>query len=190
LSIQQGVVSKVLDRKFGNRTFYSMALRGVDGFFGTGAKRPPSEGSYVRFNSTTNAKGYPEVDGLIEVVPEGEAGPASSVSQVAQSSKGSGGLSKDQYWSNKEARDIVNDRLREVGASRNTAISLIDLAIRNEVIKLPAAAKREGFIWELLDKYTNKLMGKEVVENTPTEKGYDVVKEAAGPDVGDGDNWN
>jgi len=186
--MQQGVVSKIFENKFGNKTFYSFGLKGVQGSFGTGVKRPPREGTYVRFHDATNSRGYKEVDGPIEIVPEGEVAPASSASQVASESSNAGGLTKDQYWSNKEARDVANDRLRELGASRNTAISFIDLALRNEVIKLPAAAKREEFLWTLLDKYTSRLMGKEETKKEEVKETKEI--ESAGPDVGDGDNWN
>lgn len=184
--MQQGIVQKILEKPFNGKTFYSLALKGVDGFFGTGMKRPPREGTYIRFHDKTNSRGYKEVDGPIEVVPEQEAAPAESVSGVATTSAKSGGGGQSAYWDRKEARDIANDANRELGASRNTAIALIDLALKNEVFKLPAAAKREEFLWNLLDKYTKKLMGKEEEEATKPEK----EPEAAGPDVGDGDNWN
>lgn len=182
----QGVVSKIIEKPFGNKTFYSFGLKGVDGFFGTGMKRPPKEGVYVKFNSKNNSRGYPEVDGSIEIVADQVAGPTESVANTvgAQASKaGAGGQSA--YWDRKEARDIANDSARELGASRNTAISLIDLALKNEVFKLPAAAKREEFLWTVLEKYTNRLMGR-------SEAPVETVKEPeqAGPDVGDGDTWN
>lgn len=188
--MQQGIVQKILEKPFNGKTFYSLALKGVDGFFGTGMKRPPREGTYIRFHDKTNSRGYKEVDGLIEIVPEQEAAPAESVvsgtGTSTKTSNQSGDGGKSAYWAGKEARDITNDANRELGASRNTAIALIDLALKNEVFKLPAAAKREEFLWNLLDKYTKKLMGKEEEEATKPEK----EPEAAGPDVGDGDNWN
>lgn len=157
----QGVISKVFDKPFGNKTFYSFGLKGVDGFFGTGVKRPPKEGTYVKFNEKKNSRGYLEVDGSIEILPsEGETGPVAGVAGAVSASAKTGGTSQSAYWDRKEARDIANDSARELGASRNTAIALIDLALKNEVFKLPAAAKREDFLWTVLDKYTDRLMGK------------------------------
>lgn len=170
----QGVIQRVNDKQWNGKTFYSLALSGQDGWYNTGVKRPPAIGTSIRFNEKTNAKGYKEVDGSIEILGDGETAPAGSVAAVAQSAAKAGGLTQAGYWDRKEARDLTNDSARELGASRNTAIAIIDLAIKNEVIKLPAAAKREEFLWTLLDKYTNKLMGKEA---TPVVETADVQPE-------------
>lgn len=157
----QGVIQRISDKPWQNKTFYSIALSGQDGWYNTGVKRPPAIGTTVKFNDKTNARGYKEVDGNIEILADQPATPVTDVAGAASASAKTGGGSQSAYWDRKEARDITNDSARELGASRNTAISIIDLAIKNEVIKLPAAAKREEFLWTLLAKYTNKLMGKE-----------------------------
>lgn len=156
-----GVIQRVNDKQWNGKTFYSFALSGQDGWYNTGMKRPPAIGTSVRFNDKTNNKGYKEVDGSIEIVQDQTAGAAPTVGTVAAKAAGGGNANSGAYWDRKEARDITNDAARELGASRNTAIAFIDLALKNEVIKLPAQAKREEFLWTLLDKYTNKLMGKE-----------------------------
>ncbi len=155
----QGVIQRISEKPFNGKTFYSFAMSGQDGWYGTGVKKPPAPGVSVRFNEKTNSRGFKEVDGSIEILQDQPARTA-SVPGAAEST-GAGGGSQSAYWNRKEARDITNDAARELGASRNTAIAFIDLAIKNEVIKLPAAAKREEFLWTLLDKYTNRLMGKE-----------------------------
>lgn len=192
----QGVVQKIATKPFGNKTFYSFAVSGVDGWFGTGVKRPPKEGTSIKFNEKTNARGYLEVDGTIEVLADGVSGPAQSAYDAARTgavsngatNKASGDISKDAYWRGKESRDLVNDAARELGASRNTALTIIDLAIRNEVVKLPAAAKREEFLWTLLDRYTAKLMGKdEVVPKENTKAKEEDVANTTDPES---DNWS
>lgn len=183
----QGVVQRIIPKPHNGKTFYSFALSGQDGWYGTGMKRPPSEGTSIKFNEKTNARGYKEVDGPIEVVSDAETGPAQSVAGTATAGAKLGGGGQQAYWDRKEARDITNDANRELGASRNTALSIIDLALKNEVIKLPAAAKREEFLWTLLDKYTDKLMGKE----TQTEPEISKAARAAEVDPQAGsDEWS
>jgi hypothetical protein len=147
-------------------------------------KRPPAVGTSVRFNDKTNNKGFKEVDGSIEIVTDAAVGPVSGVSgAIAASARQGGGLGEGNragYWDLKNARDITNDAARELGASRNTAISIIDLAIKHEAIKLPAAAKREEFLWTLIDKYTAKLMGKEDERSSGTASTSATTKDSTG----------
>lgn len=176
-----GVIGRIGEKHWQGKTFYSLVLRGQEGWHNLGVKRPPAIGTSVKFYSSANAKGFLTVDGSIEITADGAAAPAAGVKEV---SKGSS-VSKDDYWNRKEERDLHNDTARELGASRNTAIAIIDLALRNEIVKLPAAAKREEFMWTLLNKYTDKLMGKD--GQTHSEE----VKESE-PQSNDpqGDNWN
>lgn len=194
----QGVIGRVFEKQFGNKRFYSFSVNGTDGFFGTGVKRPPNPGTSVKFNEKTNAKGYLEVDGSIEMLSDSAAAPTPSIGTLSKAaSAGAGGGAA--YWDRKEARDFVNDAARELGASRNTAISIIDLALKYEVIKLPAAAKREEFLWALLDRYVNKLMGKEgdgnreendretSAENRSNKSGSEV---SVGERIENNDDWS
>lgn len=194
----EGVISRISAKPWQNKTFYSFALSGQEGWFSLGMKRPPAEGTSVRFEFKTNSKGYKEVDGPIEIRTDGEAGPTGAVSSVA-AANGKGPTSNNAsgaYWDRKESRDIRkesrdirNDDLRELGATRNTAIAIIDLMIKHEAIKLPTVAKREGFLWDVLDRYVNKLRGKDVQDTSSQTPQEQKTTEAAGPDVGDGDNW-
>lgn len=183
-----GVIQRVNNKAWKDKTFYSFTLSGQEGWFNTGVKRPPAQGTSVKFNFKTNDKGYNDVDGSIEVLSDGVSAPTGTVAAVLKSN-GSGGAGGSAYWDRKEARDVANDTARELGASRNTAISLIDLALKYEVLPLPAGkAKREEFLFGVLDKYTRKLMGKEEVKDEVKEK----VPEAEPALTYDpqSDNWN
>lgn len=184
-----GVIGRINNKQWNGKTFYSLALKGQEGWYNTGLKRPPSEGTSVKFEFKTNPKGYKDVDGIIEVLTDGEAASAGTVPQVAGQVAKSGNGGQSAYWDRKEARDLTNDSAREVGASRNTAISLIDLALKHELIPVPAAkAKKEEFLWALLDKYTAKLMGKEPDSSGEQE---DPTKTDAPTDKLDPDDtWN
>jgi hypothetical protein len=190
-----GVVGKHFAKQWQNKTFWSFTLKGQDGFFNMGMKKPPAEGSSVEFEATLNNKGYNEVEAKsIKFRQDGEPSTASiRGSASSRGGSGGGGLSKDEYWQRKEDRDLVNDSLRELGASRNTAIALIDLMFKHEAIKLPAQAKREEFVWELLNRYTEKLMNKPKTEDkVPDSEGSAEAADTAspGPSANDDDNWN
>lgn len=181
--MMQGVIGRHFEKSWQGKTFWSFALNGQDGIVGTGMRRPPSVGTSVKFNEKKNAKGYLEVDGSIQIVQDGEAAAVGNITTVAKAaSAGAGG--GVAYWDRKEARDLANDAARELGASRNTAIALIDLALKYEVFKLPAAAKREEFLFGVLDKYAAKLMGKD----TPVVS--DEVKEEAESNDPQNDKWS
>lgn len=168
--MMQGVIGRVFEKQWNGKTFWSFALNGQDGLVGLGMKRPPAVGTSVKFNEKKNAKGYLEVDGSIEVVKDGEATPAQNIGTIAKvASAGAGGGAA--YWDRKEARDLANDSARELGASRNTAIAIIDMMVKAEAIKLPApVAKREEFLWGVLNKYTDKLMGKDGETHSESEE--------------------
>ena len=164
----QGVVQRHSEKPWQGKVFYSFALSGQDGWFGTGVVRPPAVGLSVVFSAKTNPKGFLEVDTkTIEQKEDGDPKPASvNTATKTAVSNGSGG----GYWEARAARDVLNDAARELGACRNTALTIIDLFLKHEAVPLPkTASKREEYLWTLLDKYTAKLMGKsENAKDAPT----------------------
>jgi hypothetical protein len=166
----KGIVQQHLIRPWNNKTFYSFTLSGVDGIFGMGTKRPPAEGASIAFKATANAKGFLDVAAnTIQFLADGE--PATAAIPTKESpgtgngqeapQKAPKALQQAGYWEERAKRDLVNDAARELGASRNTALTFIELALKHEAVPLPkTAAKREEYLWGLLDKYTQKLMGR------------------------------
>lgn len=73
---------------------------------------------------------------------------------------GGGGLSKDDYWSRKEERDLVVQQNIQFQASRNAAIAALDSMLKVEAVKLPAkqADKYDAYL-ELLDTLTERFNG-------------------------------
>ncbi len=180
-----GVVQRIFHKVWQGKTFYSFTLSGVDGFFNTGMKKPPGEGASVSFKAKQTPKGFLEVDfSTIAYQNDGEPTKAAIPSRAYPKAAASSS-SREGYWEAKGERDIQNDKLREIGASRNTAIAILDLMIRHEAIKLPAVAKREEFLWEVIEKYKDKLMAKG--EST------DSAEPEAEPETGqeeDPEDWN
>jgi len=167
-----GVVQRHFDKNWGNKTFYSFTLSGQDGFFNTGIKKPPATGATVEFEAEPNDKGYLEVNTkTIQYKTDGEPQSA-SVAKAAPKT-----TSEKGYWERKEAREARNDALRELGASRNTAIAVIELMLKAEAIKLPAKqADKEAVLWEVLDKYTQKLMGSSAPVDADAEIPFEAPK--------------
>jgi hypothetical protein len=168
-----GVVQRHGSKNWGDKVFNSFTLSGQQGWFNLGEKKPPDVGTTISFEAKPNAKGFLQVDTkTIQYRTDGEAQTADVAKALPKSAEEKG------FWGRKEDREVRNDHLRELGASRNTAIAIIDLMIKNEAIKLPAAAaKKEEFLWTVLDKYTQKLMGlkdsidaEEAVPATSTEE--------------------
>jgi hypothetical protein len=56
-----------------------------------------------------------------------------------------GGLSKDQFWENKEKRDINRDLIIQLQSAQNTAIATIVGAVAAGVVALPTGKKGEKF---------------------------------------------
>lgn len=128
----QAVSSKVLP----SGTYHSFCVD--DEWYRTG--RTPTQvqkGYKVRFafNDTKYGK---EVDVDSLKFKEGEAPPANS------KGKGGVGLSKDQYWANKEAKDVDTQQRISFQAATNTAIALVTAAITNGYIAFPKSAKTEA----------------------------------------------
>jgi hypothetical protein len=151
MSTIKGVVYKVFTRPAGRGTAYSIKLDGDAVYYGTGFKAPPvTAGQYISFEASKNARGHwdAEMD-TIKILPN----------EVQVQTTGSGmSITKDDYWKRKEDRDLLNDKLRNVGARTNTAIAFVELLIKADAVKLPAKqSDREEVIAGLVKHYTDTI---------------------------------
>jgi hypothetical protein len=156
-------------------------LNGDRNYYGTGERKASIEvGKSYEFEIKTSPNGRINVD-LSTLRPwEGgetmQSAPAQSFARKFSPGGFKGDPQKDEYWKNKEARDVHNDKLREVGATRNTALQLVGLMLANGAAKLPAKeANREEVIFRLFEHYTDLLLKG---ETTPEGK-----SEVAQPDT-------
>lgn len=169
----QGSVQTVTNRSYNGKTFYSVKLS--DGiFYGFGTYRPSlKEGDVVTFDAIQNSKGYWDADSKsLEITsrPTGEvmSGVSAAINTYRKTTPRAGG--KDDYWTNKEVRDVQNDHLRSLGAARNTSIEWIKFLVANEAIpKIPAVNKREDFFNLLIDDYTSKFMSESISTEASVE---------------------
>jgi hypothetical protein len=198
MALYKGYIKEVLTRDTDWGKMYNIKLSTGDqiGF----GKYPPKvkmvEGDYVQVEADLNDKGY--LNGknkTFKVLPKPTEG--EDVAPAAASVARGASVGKDDYWKGKEARDVVNDRARNVGAARNTAIAWIDLLMKNDAIKISTKKdEREDQLNTALDEYTKKFMVGIEEENKKNEEnkvngsgGADGRAEPAGDGSDDGD-WN
>ncbi len=150
-------VQKHLTREYAGKTFYTFV--GQDGNkYGTKSKHPPPVGSYIQFDYTISPKGYFEVDNWAFLPAEGAT---SNVAKAAVA--GAKAVSKDDYWANREERDIqwqerqaVTQATIELQSCRNTAVEFVKLLLEREAVPVPKTkADQEEYIVAMLNRYTN-----------------------------------
>ena len=182
--LQKGIVKKIISKPWGDKTMYSLALTDTEGLFGFGNHNPKTKaGDLVEFDAEKNQKGYWQAKGATLHVVQAGLEVVSNGSSVASVARSSGG--REEYWEAKEKRDIKQNELREIGATRNTAIEWLKLLIEKEAIKLPAkVADREQLLNDLLNDYINKFRG--LAKEAPLK---DAGKAVEAAEVADSE-WN
>ena len=167
----------VADVKKNDAGYFSLKM--TDGeWFGCGKVKPPvSTGDEVSFDYSKNGK-YNNADvDTIEVISEGNNVPAP---KAKWSGKKSGGdADKSAYWDAKEARDITVQKEIRYQASRNSALTALDIAIKHNLVTIPDAKKgtsqMEVFL-TYVNKLTNKFMAETEALHTPPEAPKPVAK--------------
>lgn len=156
-----GVVEKTTYNEWKGKKLYAIRLTGDSEFYNTGEVVPPVQpGQYIEFEAKIGNKDRKMVEIKSIVVKQGAPANQAPVLPVSSAA------SKDQYWEGRAARDVIQDRLKAIGASRNTSIELVKLMIAHEAIPVPKLLKdREAFLLGVVDKYTTML-----VEGDATKK--------------------
>lgn len=154
-----------------------------DEFYGYGFNRPDfEEGTLVKFEVSMNGK-WKNVDkDTLKVLGKGELkSPKVSATRVS-----SGTSQKDTYWADKEKRDIRNDLLREVGATRNTAISFVDLLLKTGALDLPKAKpKQADALLQAVEHYAEWFRSNATDTKTSEGSGYEEVEDMPESDLDD-----
>lgn len=165
-----GVVSYVGAKEIRGRKYWSFALEGGKDFFRTGTKNPNlSRGDEIEFEYT-----IAEYDGKsLEVDPAtikktGIRGVASGGKSTVTAS------SRDSYWEKKAEEDAKRQLIISLQAATNTAISLVNMMLEHEMIKLPAKAKQADHVTQLVhdvaeDLFTRFLSAESIYERLTTE---------------------
>lgn len=146
-----GNVVWVGSKAWGQKVFWSFKCDD-DTFYRTGTAQPGVEkGDTIEFEWKMDDKNNKQVD-------------VKSISKVAKPAAARGkvqNLDKDSYWANKEQRDVERDLRHSYGASMNTAIAIVNNALEQGALVLPAAkAKKLDALVGYIDTITLDLFNR------------------------------
>lgn len=160
----KGVVQKIHKQKM-----YGV-LMDDEQWYGHGSDQPKfNEGDLIEFEYDENQKGTRVYKNIIpksvQVISasNGDKGVESGGSsrQSGSAPKQGKTMTKDNYWENKAAEDIKTQKAIRYQASRNSAIEVVDLLLKNECVSLGnAKQKKAGIVEELVEHYTNEYYNK------------------------------
>lgn len=169
----RGVVKEVIVKEWNSKKLYSFKLNGDSNFYGLGLRKPPNEGTNIRFNYNVNDKGYKDVVfNSIETLAATD-----TPKTVEESVRLAKPMNKDEYWDNKAKQDVDKDRRISLLACRNSAIELCNLLLVHGIVSLPAKqAAKEAVVLEMVRKYTKDFISES--EGTSVEKQEESVEEA------------
>lgn len=121
-------------------------------WYGNGFDRPDfSKGDTIQFNFERNGKYLNVVSGSVEVISRSEEAPA------PKKATSSNVMTKDDYWSRKEADDQKKQREIRYQASRNAAIEFVRLAVEQGIISLGTKkADQEQNLSNYVEAYTQE----------------------------------
>lgn len=172
-----GKIQYINAREFNGKTLHSFKLAGETPYFGTGETPVAAvKGDMVEFNGKVDAKGNVTVD-LSSFVNKGAAGSA-PVSVIRGTKQGGASFAtkaagKDQFWENKELRDIATQKIIQLQASRNSAISLASLLLQADAIPGYKKAKENekmDVVTSLVDHLTDRFQDQVAGTRTATEQ--------------------
>ena len=125
MSNYSGVVRKIFTNQFGGKKLYSFSMDSDKSYFNLGEKTPSfSEGNTVSFDGAPGKRaGNVDVKSPITVV--GETVVTGEDYKVGGAKRSVEVMTKDQYWSNREANDVKVQKVIQVQAARNAAIQLL-----------------------------------------------------------------
>lgn len=173
----KGYVSYLGGTQYKGETLYSFRLKNEDRWYRCGTKQPAiSKNDLIEFEYE-DKDGFGNVD--VNSIKRVDLGASSDTPAVrtAEYRGNSGGLSKDDYWKNKETRDMANEEHRkgnelriQYQSARNAAITVVDILLREKILKLAAKAEDNvsvvlGKIEDLTNEFFAKCTNMEVQKN-------------------------
>jgi hypothetical protein len=173
-----GIIQKKFANNFRGKQLNSFSLKGTDGFFNTAEVAIGfPEGASVSFQATQgNKPGNYVVD--VSTVAGTENAPVTTyrAPPVPQRTGGAvrsaGGIGKDEYWSNKEERDIKVQKIIQLQAARNAAIAYL------AAVGMDHAIQTVGDPAMFVQKWTETFLSQNV---EPTEgKAEEVLSKVVG----------
>jgi len=152
------------------KTRYSFKVKNDDNWYSCGLDNPNiKKGDKIEFAYEASGSWNNVTPGSVKIT---QSGP-----EIVEAKKGFGGFArrgpapgaaeKEKYWEDKALRDVDTQKRIQLQASRNSAIEVADLMLRNGAIKLPdAVAKRHdviaALIFEWVDKFEKQVNERDV----------------------------
>lgn len=165
----QGTVARISSTPRGQRgsLAYTIYINGEDSGYGHGFNEPKCrEGDQIEFNIDWNGQ-YKNVNvQSLRVLNQGggQQGGQAPAQRAApqQGYKKPAGGGREKYWEDKAKDDKARQACIEHQSSRNAAIALLDVLMREEAVKLPAKASGKldaalALVDELTDKFNRDL---------------------------------
>lgn len=191
-----GKVTYVNENNFNGKLLHSFKLAGTEGYFGTGeSKTGVHKGASVSFEAKEGKPGSFTVDTKTLEVVEGDIAPtvvyAKKQGSVAYASKAK---SKDDFWENKEARDVGTQKTIQLQSSRNSAIACADFLVKNGALvldKVKQADKMDvlvGLVDHLTDKFQEQVKASKEERAVEPDTLNQAIKIKAQEESQD-DNW-
>jgi hypothetical protein len=190
-----GTVSAILSSTAKNGTkYWRFQVSEEKRSFGVGTIAPKfATGDLVSFTVQKNDNGFWDAVGEVEKVQGNPtaAGYAANPRGTAPSGARATTLSKDDYWANREQRDVDTQKRIELQSCRNSAIEVVKVMLTPvegelPIGKLPAKNKRYDFILALVDEITHRFIDANAgKKSNPAEAPTDEQAEIAAQ----GDVW-
>lgn len=160
-------VAEIIARPWQSKTLYSIKQTQSDDIIGIGEKTPTfTQGSVVSFTAKKNARGYYNMEANSLQIHEGVApDPVATQKKAAPKPAVTKTVSRDDYWGNKEKKDIEKDERYQTqdiprmsfSASQERAVALVCAALANDCIALGSAkGKRMDILLAQVDEVTKR----------------------------------
>lgn len=166
--IGKGYVTLVSGKDFRGTMLYSFRVGTEDKFFRTGSTNSQlNKNDYIEFSYIEKNGSYNVDVGSIKHIAREESSSGSSGAQATGSVQRD--LTKDDYWRRREDADVAkykesqaNSLRIQYQSARNAAISVVDVLIRDKILKLSDAAKADNVSVVLgkIDDLTNEFFEK------------------------------
>lgn len=180
----KGTVKALGKRDWNGKTMYSIKVD--DDWYGTGAENPKvDKGDLIEFDYTENGKWKNADVKTISVLRKGSEVFKASTKSVAFGAK-------DDYWKKREERDVITQQIIQLQSSRNSAIALADVLLKNGAVKLPEAqAKKMDVVIALVKDLTGNFEAESLAHRGLAEHVDDPKEEdAAEEPAADEGIWN
>lgn len=198
-----GTVQRIVAKAAGRGTAHNIQMDNGQ-WYGYGFNKPTfGEGAEISFDVQWNGQ-YGNVNiATLQIINQGQPQQQGGYNGQGRSNGGgnnrgantggrapaqaSGGMSKDDYWKNREARDLVVQKQIQYQASRNAAIEVVKAGIDAGAVALPAAkAKAFDALLALVEEITDQFNDATTAVGNPKKPSPQrQVQQSAEPESGD-----